>query len=559
VGDPPKRSSNLQPVRRGNRPTLELGRSKIGRYEVIYPIAQGGMAGVYAGRLPGMAGFEKLVALKVIHPYLTSEREFVEMFLDEARLAARVHHPNVAEIYEVGEDEGLYFMVGELVLGQHLRSVFRNAATRSVDIPHAMAAHIAAQAGRGLHSAHELEDQEGRPLKLVHRDMSLRNILVSYDGFVKLIDFGVAWAEGRIAQTKVGTVKGKIGFMSPEQILGEQLDRRSDIFSLGVVIYMMVTGNRPFPGESDAERMHKICTADPVPPRKINPRVSPELEGIILTALAKSREQRYPTAAVLSEELRAFVVSTGRDVSTKALSNLMHELFDEEISDHHEQLRSYRHQRPDAPFEGSSGLSAKVDSSPFAGPDTDEDRTSAARPSAKKLQQHGSRKRLGIVVAGAVLCIAALAAAAVLWATSNGGTDEPVQPEPEPSSTPAATAAAAPDTGAVTPETDEDRPIALPTAKIVVSLDISPQSARIALDGERLPAGTDRLELPADGASHEVEISAAGYLPARETVVADSDQQLRLRLKPKPAKSKPPTAKTGKMGDDMDLIHSPYR
>jgi serine/threonine-protein kinase len=521
--------------------------SSIGRYEVIYPIARGGMASVHVGRLPGMAGFEKLVAVKVIHPHLCGEREFIEMFLDEARLAARIHHPNVVEIYEVGEDNGQYFMVGELIEGQHLRVVMRRATTRGVEVSPALSAYVAAEVARGLHTAHELTDQNGRPLNLVHRDVSLNNVLVSYSGFVKLIDFGVAWAEGRLAHTKTGTLKGKIGFMSPEQILGEQLDRRSDIFALGVVLYKLITGAHPFPGESDAERINKILEVNPVPPSEVNPRVSPELERIVLTALAKPREQRHHDAAVLADELQAYVSSTGEEVGTDALSRMMRKLFEEEITDHHEQLRAYREERPDEPYDAARA----------EGPD--EDVTSAARPSAKQRRgKPGSHRRLLLAV-GAILGIAALGVTAVLLTTPGSDPAAPARPTPvQPQESDAENAPSEPTPPAAA---SGEHPVAEPAvpATVSVTLDISPVGSRIALDGERLPAGTDQLELRADGSPHTVEISAAGYHTERKTVVADSDQALSLRLKPKRSKPKQGNAKTGKMDSDINLIHSPYR
>ncbi|HUT76709.1 MAG TPA: serine/threonine-protein kinase, partial [Polyangia bacterium] len=180
-----------------------MARERIGRYEVIYPLAHGGMAEVYVGRLPGMAGFEKFVAIKLIHAHLSKEKQFIKMFLDEARLAASIRHPNVAEIYEVGRDGDLYFMVGELVLGQDLHATMRQARKEDVAFPEALSAHIVSQVCLGLHEAHEHKDPDGDPLGLVHRDVTPRNILLSYGGFAKLADFGVAWAQNNLAHSEV--------------------------------------------------------------------------------------------------------------------------------------------------------------------------------------------------------------------------------------------------------------------------------------------------------------------------------------------------------------------
>jgi len=552
VSDTVQRSPGSQSVRPGRKSVPSLGRSTIDRYEVIYPIAHGGMAGVHVGRLPGMAGFEKLVAIKVIHEHLSAEREFVEMFLDEARLAAQIRHPNVAEVFEVGEDDGLYFMVGELIEGQNLRVVFRRARDRAIDIPPALSARIAAQTARGLHSAHELLDQSGQPLNLVHRDVSLHNILLSHAGYVKLIDFGVAWAEGRLAHTKTGTLKGKIGFMSPEQILGKQLDRRSDIFSLGVVLYQMVTGFHPFRGDSDADRIRGILETDPTPPREVNPRISSELEGIVLTAMTKSREQRYPNASVFCKELEAFVASTGEDVGTKALSALMGELFEEEIAAHHEQLRTYRANRqPEA---------ADTSASSPAPPTPDGDCTSAARPSAKQRERAfvtRRSKRLGIV---AIVGIAVLGVIGVLLTVSFAQPDEPDAPPPAPRNADENPLPETPEPESVEPVSEQHADEAEPVSTVVVTIEVRPEDARITLDGDELAAGTDRIELPANGTTHNVKISAPGFQPATKEVVADSDQRLSLELVPKPRKSKPGKAgKNAKMDEDFDLIHSPYR
>jgi serine/threonine-protein kinase len=175
------------------------------------------MAEVYVGRLPGMAGFEKFVAIKLIHPHLSKEKQFIKMFLDEARLAASIHHPNVAEIFEVGRDGDVYYMVGELVLGQNLHTTMKAVKDAGIVFPEALSAHVVSQICLGLHEAHEQKDPDGKPLGLVHRDVTPRNILLSYGGYAKLADFGVAWAANKLSHSEVGSVKGKIGFMAPEQ------------------------------------------------------------------------------------------------------------------------------------------------------------------------------------------------------------------------------------------------------------------------------------------------------------------------------------------------------
>lgn len=319
-----------------------LGRDHIGRYEIMYPIAMGGMAGVHAGRLVGQGGFEKLVAIKVIHPHLSSERSFVEMFLDEARLAARLQHPNIGEVYEIGEEDGLLYMVVELIMGQDLSALFRRVLPRLGQIDPSYAALIAKDVCGALQEAHELRDDAGRPLNLVHRDVTPRNILVSYKGQVKLIDFGVAFARDRLTSTAVGLTKGKIGFMPPEQIRGPVVDRRADIFSLGVTLYWMVTGEHPFPGNTDAVRIQRILSGKVKPPTQCRPDLPPALEAVILKALAPRPVDRFETAAQMGDALTPLVPGGYGGGGNEALGDLVFELFEEE---HDEQLRRIRQHR----------------------------------------------------------------------------------------------------------------------------------------------------------------------------------------------------------------------
>ena len=314
----------------------------IGRYEIITPIASGGMGTVYAGRLVGMAGFERLVSIKVIHPHLAAETAFIEMFLDEARLAARIHHPYVAEIYEVGEDHGVYYMVGELVLGQDLHRLVETADKQGFTIPRAVLASMLADVAKGLHEAHELKDEDDMPSHLVHRDISTSNILISYKGYVKLIDFGVAWARRRLTHTRNGAQKGKIGYMPKEQLLGQPVDRRADIFALGVVLYTAAVGTHPFPYDNEGEQVAKMLKGEFHSPRMIDPDIEPELEAIILKAMATEPEDRYRTASEMEKDLLAFVSETATGDTKKQLADLMHTLFQNEIREQNARIKNHR-------------------------------------------------------------------------------------------------------------------------------------------------------------------------------------------------------------------------
>lgn len=315
---------------------------RVGRYELMYRLGSGGMATVFVGRLSGPAGFERTVAVKVIHQHLADSKKFIDMFLDEARMAALIHHPNVVEIYEVGRDQGLFFMVGEFVHGPDLGKLLRRVEDRGTPLASEFSAYFAAQVCLGLHAAHETCDKDGNFLNLIHRDVSPNNVLISYDGYVKLIDFGVAWARNKLAHTESGALKGKIGYISPEQILGHDVDRRSDIFSVGVLLYIMATLTHPFPGKSDAERLNKIISGEATPPSSVRPDVHPGLERIILKAMSPSSKDRYPTALDMAKDLDAFIESLDKTVKADDVSALLVSLFEKEKQAHQSSVSAYR-------------------------------------------------------------------------------------------------------------------------------------------------------------------------------------------------------------------------
>ncbi|MBN2530425.1 MAG: serine/threonine protein kinase [Deltaproteobacteria bacterium] len=324
-------------------PPPSLGRPKVGRYEVIYPMAAGGMASVHLGRLSGLAGFERLVAIKVIHPHLSNRKLFVDMFLDEARLAAQLHHPNIGEIIEVGEDDGVLYMVGELILGCNLHKLFRRARKKGVIISQPLIAYVMSRVCRALHAAHELVSSEGDPLRLVHRDVSPHNIMISYAGDVKLIDFGIVHAEGRLSHTEVGLFKGKSGFVSPEQGRGETLDRRSDIFSVGVTLYLLVTGSLPFETTNEHQRIIQLQKGEFPEPSRLNPKIDPDLERIILKSMQVKPDNRYQTASELAYDLEGFISREEHGDFVQELSGLTRKFFVKERQAHKLLLRRHRH------------------------------------------------------------------------------------------------------------------------------------------------------------------------------------------------------------------------
>jgi eukaryotic-like serine/threonine-protein kinase len=284
----------------------------LGRYELLLPIAQGGMATVWAARQKGSRGFQKTVAIKTMLPTLSDDPQFEQMFLDEAALAAKIHHPNVAEILDLGEQDEILYLVMEWVDGEALSIVHKAARKNNTQLPQRIALRVIIQACAGLHAAHELHDENDVPLQLVHRDVSPQNILVTYDGIVKLVDFGVAKAVGRAGgETTAGQLKGKVPYMSPEQTRGGNVDRRTDIFAMGIVLYKLTTGLHPFLGENDLVTMRNIISRPLLPPRVKNPSYPQELEQVLVKCLQKDPEKRYQTMIELGNALERALNSMG--------------------------------------------------------------------------------------------------------------------------------------------------------------------------------------------------------------------------------------------------------
>jgi serine/threonine-protein kinase len=305
----------------------------LGRYELLMPIASGGMATVWAARLKGTRGFLKIVAIKTILPQLSEDPQFEQMFLDEASLASRVRHPNVAQILDLGEEAGVLFLVMDWIEGEPLSAVLKAASRDTGSIPLPITIRIISQAAAGLHAAHELRDESGHPLGLVHRDASPQNILVAFDGVVKVVDFGIAKASGRgSADTNAGQIKGKAAYMSPEQVKGFELDRRTDVFALGTILYLMTTGKHPFRGQNDVATLYTISSDKPVtPPSKLNRHYPLSLEAVVMKALAKNPDERFASAHELQRALDMALPASQRLTTDAEVGAFMHNLLSERL------------------------------------------------------------------------------------------------------------------------------------------------------------------------------------------------------------------------------------
>ncbi len=292
----------------------------LGRYELLTPIGRGGMASVWAARLRGSHGFSKVVAIKTMLPVLSSDPRFEKMFLAEAQIAARIDHPNVCEILDVGEDRGIVYLVMNWIDGESLAGLLSTCTEAGRSIPPAVAARIVAQAARGLHAAHVLQTETGEPCPVIHRDVSPQNILVTCAGVVTIVDFGVARAAGRSEPTtEAGFIKGKVAYLAPEQIEGRDIDVRVDIFALGVVLYELVSGKHPFAAETDLATLLAIAAPDPAPRLVDNEACPAALRAIVERALEKDPTKRYASMRDLATALETFaggVEKGSDDVST---------------------------------------------------------------------------------------------------------------------------------------------------------------------------------------------------------------------------------------------------
>jgi len=297
----------------------------LGKYRLIRKLATGGMAEVFLAKSEGPMGFEKLLVIKRIHETLAEDPKFVEMFLAEAKVAARLNHPAIVQVYDFGQDQDSYYLAMEYIDGPTLRLLIGRAVETDYRIPFTTAAKLVSQACEGLHHAHEFRDPETSAwLGVIHRDVSPENILVSRFGAVKVVDFGIAKAMK--ANEHTGSIRGKYAYMAPEQLRGKGFDRRVDIYGLGVVLYEMVTGKKPFDAVGEVATMHAILKEPIVLPRKRRPDTPPALERIIERCLEKDPAYRYETCQALQADLEEFVLHSGIAVTPVHLSRMISQL-----------------------------------------------------------------------------------------------------------------------------------------------------------------------------------------------------------------------------------------
>jgi len=314
---------------------------KLGKYDVLALLAIGGTAEIYLARIVGEAGFEKYVVIKCLLDHLADDADFVRMFLDEARLGAQLDHSNIVQTLELGQHDNRYFMAMEYLAGMSLAQMARKTHEREPSgvIPVELVIGLIAQAAGGLHYAHERVAADGTQLNVVHRDVSPQNLVITFEGILKIVDFGIAKAEQRQTHTRSGTIKGKFAYMSPEQCMAEPIDRRTDIFALGTVAHELLTARRLFKRSNTYETYQAIVKGNVPPPSRYNDDVDESLDRVLLRALSYHKEDRYNTAEELGESLLSWLHGRGRSVSAGDVSRFVERVCKQEIDDHAEHMR----------------------------------------------------------------------------------------------------------------------------------------------------------------------------------------------------------------------------
>jgi len=455
------------------------GAQRIDRYDLVAEIASGGMATVYLARLAGVGGFQRFVAIKRLHPHLAKEQEFVEMFLDEARLAAGIHHPNVVPILEVGASERGYYLVMEYIEGDTLARLLARAATTGGKIPPEISIRILLDMLHGLHAAHELKDEKGLATELVHRDVSPQNILVGMDGVSRITDFGVARAASRLSATRVGQLKGKIAYMAPEQAAGDTgVDRRADIFSAGIVLWEVLASRRLFKAENEAATLSRVVS-EPIPNlHELAPDIHAQISLVCMKALERDPDKRFGTCAQFADVLERATAAVGKIASPREVAAYVSEIIGTEITQQRAAVRAWlansepsQLDRPNfslsAAPSGSGGATSSVSAGNMELSSINTQSGLISHPQLSQISQvsevHNTRRSKAPLVIGAVALLLALGVGGLVAAGGNkdaspraaGAPDEPAAAQPTPTVTEQAepTAAAKPD-GTASPAQD---------------------------------------------------------------------------------------------------------
>jgi serine/threonine-protein kinase len=507
---------------------------RIGKYRVIAKLGQGGMATVFLSIASGPVGFNKLLVLKLLKDELESDGDFLTMFLNEARLAARLNHANVVQTYEVGVEQGRHFLAMDYLDGQPLHHLLRKV-TRA-RMPLDVHVRILADMLAGLHYAHSLTDFDGTPLHVVHRDISPQNVFVTYDGQVKLVDFGIAKAAGAVSNTQSGVFKGKLTYVAPEQAGGDVVDARADIFSVGVMLWEAMSGRRFAQGEGQTETFAKRLAGTEARIRDVVPDADSELADICDCAMAHRKEDRFASARDFRDALETFLDRFSRRVGSREVSELMNVVFAEErdriravIDQQMKQIMRETAQALPVPTIEAHG--APLDHTPITTVEGLSRRRAPAEhhsgfPGA--VETSGSGTLVGVEQRPSVLprsrTVALLLAGLAGLALLSVGTLVVVATRtdpPVPASAPASSAPRAPDPTA-----------APPGDKVQLTITFGPSSAMAKLDGVPLVSSPFTAQVPRDGSMHRVDVEGPGLAPKTMMVAFDKDVKLDVVLEP---------------------------
>jgi eukaryotic-like serine/threonine-protein kinase len=487
-----------------------------GRYRLIAELGQGGSANVYLAVARGPSGFNKLVVLKLLKVGLSGEAEYHQMFLNEARLAARLNHPNVVQTNEVFEEDGRPIIVMEYLEGVPFSKLVPRAREVGRSLPLPMHLRIICEALSGLHYCHELKDYDGTPLGVVHRDMNPQNIFVSFDGRISLLDFGIAKLTSSHGETQTGVMKGKLRYMPPEQILGELVDRRTDIFAVGVMVWEAVANQKMWRGMTDATIMHNVINGRIPSPRTVKEDVPERLERICMKALAAAQADRYATAAELQSELEECLA--GETVSNRSIGQFVNSLFADVRAKTHEIIEHQLAEVAREPNPGGANLIGRqMPSIELTSPTMTESNSSRQGPTPSGPRR--SRWMLGMALFFGI-------AAAGITVRIFGRTPPRDSSSNDRVLTPSETSA---------PRAVEPPEIAVSDSgitEVALSLSASPPKAKLYLDDRPLPSNPYSGSVPSDAIPHSIRAEAAGYRSEEKSLLFKNDTEVTLTLEP---------------------------
>lgn len=528
-------------------PQRDLTGRKLGRYEVLSQLASGGMATVYVARAQGVAGFERLVAVKVLHPHLAHDDEFISMFLDEARLAARIRHPNVVPTLDISDSQGDgYFLVMEYVEGDHFGALLREAARAGRNLPPGVTLRVVVDALEGLSAAHTLTGSDGTPLDIVHRDISPHNILVGSDGIARITDFGVAKAEVRLSSTRDGQFKGKLAYMAPEQASSGFADQRSDLFGMGVVLWEALVGRRLFKADNNGELLNRLLFGAIPAPSDFHPELAP-LDAVLARALHREPDQRFQTAAEFVEAIEAAATAVGGIAGQRAVGRVVKELLGPKIERESVRIRTAIDSLGRSEVTAGASVPRPEGSAPGSGSQPSqvrrlaEDVTMGAKPSnvteALPAQPAPPPSRLPWIVAG-IVALLSLGGAAAWVATQRGASSVDAPTSGVPGST-----APTPSPADPAPTTPVPTPVAVdPTPS--VELPVAPTETPV-------PA-SDSVEAAAEGTASD-DAHETTHHRRRGASTGGTGSTAAPPTTPTPAP--PPT----RPSDDDEIILNPYQ